>query len=75
VKNWFQICGKRINLYITTPWRAARDLDTRSLLDVNWCQFFHAYLIHTELLDADGGVLAAATFPPWIMHEAGGCAR
>jgi len=35
-------------------WRAARDLDTRSLLPVNWCNFFHAYLIHSELLA--GGV-------------------
>lgn len=57
-------------------WRAARDLDTQSFLDVNWCNFFHAYLIHTELLaGAPGGggdveELAAMTFPSWIMHEA-----
>lgn len=31
-------------------WRAAGDLDTRAMLDVNWCNFFHAYLIHTELI-------------------------
>lgn len=31
-------------------WRAAGELDTRAMLDVNWCNFFHAYLIHAELI-------------------------
>ena len=31
-------------------WRAAGELDTRAMTDVNWCNFFHAYLIHAELI-------------------------
>jgi hypothetical protein len=34
-------------------WRAARGLDPHSFLDVNWCNMFHAYLIHTELVSAE----------------------
>jgi len=49
-------------------WRAAYGLDVGSLQDVGLRILFHAYLIHTELVDGD--VLDEVTFPPWIMHEA-----
>ena len=43
-------------------WRAARGLDPHSFLDVNWCNMFHAYLIHTELVSA--GVWPGRCRPP-----------
>jgi len=49
-------------------WQAACGLDAGSLKDVGLRIFFHAHLMHTELVSRD--VRGEVTFPPWIMHEA-----
>jgi len=51
-------------------WQAACEHDVGSLQDIHLLNFFHARLIHNELVSGD--VLDEVTFPPWIMTEARG---
>jgi len=57
-------------------WRAASALDVKSMLDLNLAGFFHARLIHDELLDRDDPRTdalareAESCFPDWLDDEA-----
>jgi hypothetical protein len=51
-------------------WQAACGLSVDALKTVGLRNFFHAYLMHTELVR--GNVPGDVTFPPWIMNEARG---
>ena len=57
-------------------WRAASALDTKSMLDLNLAGFFHARLMHDELLDRDDPRTnalareAESHFPDWLDEEA-----
>jgi len=44
--------GTRLPGCYVTLWDAASKLDPASFLDANWCAFFHASMIHAELLEA-----------------------
>jgi hypothetical protein len=49
-------------------WQAACGFEVGALKDVDLLIFFHAHLMHTELVGGDAR--GEVTFPPWIVHEA-----